>query len=70
MTVLLDLTQERKKHIDKHNLNITGQIMRKHIYIHIDNCHVCAEVKGHTRSPAPMLNYPIPEKKNMRQSSS
>ncbi len=36
--------------------------MRKQIYNHIDNCNVCAEVKGHTRAPAPMLNYPIPEK--------
>ncbi len=45
--------------------------IRKHIYTHTDNCHGCAEVKGHTRSPAPMLNYSIPEKKkNMGQSSS
>ncbi len=36
--------------------------MRKQIYNHIDNCKICAEVKGHTRAPAPMLNYPIPEK--------
>ena len=36
--------------------------MRKQIYNHIDNCHTCIEVKGHTRTPAPMLNYPIPEK--------
>ncbi len=37
--------------------------MSKQIYNHIDNCKICAEVKGHTRAPAPMLNYPIPEKK-------
>ncbi len=36
--------------------------MRKQIYNHIDNCNVCAETKGHTRAPAPMLNYQIPEK--------
>ncbi len=38
--------------------------MRKQIdnHIEIDNCKICAEVKGHTRAPAPMLNYPIPEK--------
>ncbi len=36
--------------------------MRKQRYNHIDNCHVCAETKGHTRAPAPILNYPIPEK--------
>ncbi len=36
--------------------------MRKQIYNHIDNCNVCAKTKGHTRAPAPMLNYPIPEK--------
>ncbi len=33
--------------------------MRKQIYSHIDNCYICAEVKGHTRTPAPMLNYPV-----------
>ncbi len=37
--------------------------MRKQIYNHIDNCNICAEVKGHTHAPAPVLNYPIPEKK-------
>ncbi len=37
--------------------------MRKQIYKHIDNCNICAEVKGHTRAQAPMLNFPIPEKK-------
>ena len=36
--------------------------MRKQIYNHMDNCNVCAEVKGHTRTPAPMLSYPVPEK--------
>ncbi len=36
--------------------------MRKQIYSHIDHCNVCAETKGHTRAPAPMLNYLIPEK--------
>ena len=36
--------------------------MRKQIYNHIDNCHVCAQMKGHTRTPAPMLSYPIPQK--------
>ncbi len=36
--------------------------MRKQIYNHIDNCNVCAETKGQTRAPAPMLDYPIPEK--------
>ncbi len=37
--------------------------MRKQIYNNVDNCNICAEVKGHTRPPAPMLNYPIPEKR-------
>ncbi len=36
--------------------------MRKQTYNNIDNCNICAETKGHTRTPAPMLNYPIPEK--------
>ncbi len=37
--------------------------MRKQIYNHIDNCNICAEVKGHTHAQAPMLNYAILEKK-------
>ncbi len=36
--------------------------MRKNIYTHVDNCQTCAEIKGNTKSPAPMLTYPIPEK--------
>ncbi len=36
--------------------------IRKQIYNHIDNCNICAETKGHTRTPASMLSYPIPEK--------
>ncbi len=36
--------------------------IRKQIYDHIDNCNVCAETKGLTCAPAPVLNYPIHEK--------
>ncbi len=35
-------------------------IMRKDIYIHVDNCKKCAEIKGNTHSPTPVLSYPIP----------
>ncbi len=34
--------------------------MRKDIYTHVDNCQKCAEIKGNTHSPAPMLSYQIP----------
>lgn len=34
--------------------------MRKDIYKYVDNCQKCAETKGSTRTPAPMLSYPIP----------
>ncbi len=44
--------------------------MRKQIYDHIDCCKICAEMKGHTRAPTLMLNYPISEeKKNMEKNS-
>ncbi len=36
--------------------------MRKNIYTYVDSCQTCAEIKGNTKSPAPMLTYPIPEK--------
>ncbi len=35
--------------------------MRKDIYNYVDNCQKCAETKGSTHSPAPMLNYPVPD---------
>ncbi len=31
--------------------------MRKNIYTHVDNCQTCAEIKGNTQSPAPVLTY-------------
>ena len=40
--------------------------MRQQIFNHIDNCNFCVETKGHTRTPAPMLSYPIPEKPRER----
>ncbi len=52
MIVQLVLTQERKRLINRHSLKTI-----------VNNCNICAEVKGHTRQPAPMLNYPIPEKR-------
>ncbi len=36
--------------------------MRQEIYSHVDNCIICAKVKGHTHAPTPMLTYPIPQK--------
>ena len=36
--------------------------MRRDIYKYVDNCQRCAETKGNTRSPAPMLTYPVPDK--------
>jgi len=36
--------------------------MRKDIYTYVDNCQTCAEIKGHTNSPAPLLSYPVPQK--------
>ncbi len=36
--------------------------MRKDIFTHVDNCQICAETKSNTRSPPPMLTYPIPQK--------
>ena len=35
--------------------------MRKNIYDYVDNCLICAKAKGHTGTPAPMLEYPIPD---------
>ncbi len=37
-------------------------LMRKDIYDHVDNCIACSDVKGHTRAPAPILSYPVPQK--------
>ncbi len=37
-------------------------LMRKDIYDHVDNCITSSEVKGHTRAPAPILLYPLPQK--------
>ncbi len=33
--------------------------IRKDIYDYVDNCQKCAETKGSTRSPAPILNHPV-----------
>ncbi len=35
--------------------------MRKDIYDYVNNSKKCSETKGSTRSPAPMLNYPVPD---------
>ena len=35
--------------------------MRKNIYDYVHDCLICAETKGHTGTPAPMLEYPIPD---------
>lgn len=35
--------------------------MSKDIYDYVDNGQKCAETKGSTRAPAPMLNYPVPD---------
>ncbi len=36
--------------------------MQQEIYFYVDNCIICAKVKGHTHAPAPILTYPIPQK--------
>lgn len=36
--------------------------MRQDIYLHVENCLTCSQIKGHSRSPAPMLEYPFPQK--------
>ncbi len=50
MIVQLVLTQERKKSYKQAQLKYYWTDMRKQIYNHIDNCNICAEVKGHTRT--------------------
>ncbi len=67
MIVQLVLTQQKKAY-KQAQLKSYQTDMRKELYNHIDNCNIWAEVKGHTRAPAPMLNYPIPEK-NMGKNS-
>ena len=36
--------------------------MRQDIYLHVENCLTCAQIKGNPHSPAPILEYPIPSK--------
>ena len=36
--------------------------MRKEIFDYVDQCLTCAETKGNTGSPAPLLAYPIPDR--------
>ncbi len=36
--------------------------VRQEIYSYVDNCIICAKVKGHTHAPTPMLTYPTPQK--------
>ena len=36
--------------------------MRKTIFDYVDQCLICAETKGNTGAPAPLLSYPIPDR--------